>query len=310
MLQMVPLTGAGVEEEDGKPSSATQFFAIPTSKRKKPAAGPKPVVAPPATGAPPGPPPGAPPIGVPPVGGPPAGGVPMGPTPVGIQGPVASGPVAAGPVVARGGSGSPFGGAQTADAGLGADQNRSRSLRVYAIVLGLFGMAFLMMVVAVVGVIFVPGLLSGDGEGDTEAVAAYQAGAPAGTPARAGPQDTAVEEVVVPSAPSSPRTPRPAASAGGGASAPAAAPKPRPTSAPGTVTVKVAPGTPTTGVEVKCPGGFRSRGNFAADSVTITGVPQEDCSVLFKGGPPAKYTPVRGGQTLNCSFQGTSAICK
>lgn len=226
---------------------------------------------------------------------------------MGIQGPVASGPVAPGSI-AQGGAAnrSPFAAAQSVDQGYAADQSRSRSLRVYAIVLGLFGTAFVMMVVAVVGVIFVPGLLKGEGKGD--GVAAVEPGPVVNNePKKKGKaEDTAVADVDVPSAPVKVhKNP-----GGGGGGTPAPPKQPQSPKGPAAVTVKVAAGTPSTGVEITCPGGFRNRGTFASDVAVVSNVPQEDCTVFFKGGPPAKYKPVHGGQTLTCSFQGTTALCK
>lgn len=78
----------------------------------------------------------------------------------------------------------------------------------------------------------------------------------------------------------------------------------------GAVTVILTGAARATSVEITCPGGFRDRGEFAQGVAVVPAVPPEDCTVRFKGGPPAKYAPVRGGQSLSCSFQGTTALCK
>src|SRR5690606_18706160 len=105
--------------------------------------------------APSGPPPGAPPPGASSLGSGPPGPPSMPPGGFGIQGPVASGPVASGPT-----SSTPFAVAQPPPAG--ADDDRAQSWRVYAIVLGLSGLAFATMVLAVVAVLVMPGMLEGD----------------------------------------------------------------------------------------------------------------------------------------------------
>jgi len=322
MLQMVPLAESD-DDDDGKPSSATQFFAIPGAKKKKPAAPPKPAGPPPGApraAGPPGAPPGAPPPGGPPpaaagIAAPGMGSMPPGPAPIGIQGPVAggaiAGPTAAATPAAAGAT--PFG-AAAPDAGMG-DQQRASSFRVYAIVLGLFGMAFLAMVIGVAAIIFVPGLLnqSGDANADAGSSTTPSQQAPTVAPKRGG-EDTAVEEDIpdLPPAPvrRTPRRPSSGSSTSGGSSAPAPAPAPRAPSGPAPVTVNLAAGTPSSSIEIKCPSGFRNRASFAGGAATVANVPQEDCTIYFKGGPPAKFKPVKGGQTLSCRFQGTQAICQ
>ena len=44
-------------------------------------------------------------------------------------------------------------------------------------------------------------------------------------------------------------------------------------------------------------------------TATVADVPQEDCSLIFKGGPPARNM-IRGGQTLSCNFPSGQAVCK
>ena len=67
---------------------------------------------------------------------------------------------------------------------------------------------------------------------------------------------------------------------------------------------------PTTGVEVSCPGGFRLRVMFEDGLATVPGVPAEHCSVHFKGPVNARFQPVRGGQSLLCYLQGSTAVCE
>jgi hypothetical protein len=42
----------------------------------------------------------------------------------------------------------------------------------------------------------------------------------------------------------------------------------------------------------------------------VSGVPQESCTVHFKGGAPASFGPVRGGQGLSCNIVGNTAVCQ
>ena len=97
-----------------------------------------------------------------------------------------------------------------------------------------------------------------------------------------------------------------------------AAPKPKPKPAParssgsvgaGPFVVKLAQGA--TSVEVKCGGGYRQRAAFAGGVATVPDLPVgEDCTVIFKGGPPAQFRPVRAHMTVECSLQGTTAVCE
>ena len=65
----------------------------------------------------------------------------------------------------------------------------------------------------------------------------------------------------------------------------------------------------TQGLEVDCPSGFRERTPLSAGQGRFAYVPKEDCTLWFKGGVPAQYGPVRGGQTLDCEIVGTTAVC-
>ena len=42
---------------------------------------------------------------------------------------------------------------------------------------------------------------------------------------------------------------------------------------------------------------------------SLDGVPAEDCTAFFKGGPPVK-TRVTAGRRVLCSFSGSTAVCK
>jgi len=39
-------------------------------------------------------------------------------------------------------------------------------------------------------------------------------------------------------------------------------------------------------------------------------VPTESCVLHFKGGTPARFSPVSGGQSISCYIQGSTAVCK
>lgn len=66
----------------------------------------------------------------------------------------------------------------------------------------------------------------------------------------------------------------------------------------------------TQGLEVDCPSGFRERTPLMGGEGRFAYVPKEDCTLWFKGGVPAQFGPVRGGQTLACEIVGTTAICE
>lgn len=280
-LRMVPLVDEGKDAEigDGPPQSATQFFAIPQPKRK-----PKPPPTPEAP-RPAGPPPAAGPAGAPPpmMGGmPPAGMV----APMGIQGPVASGPQAMP-------QGYPGMGAQMPP-GHDPDVNRAQSYRVFAIVAGLMFMVFTALIVTALLTVYAVYSFE---DPEPEKVAAV----PLPKPARA--VDTGVPAAPEPVAKPKPKprtTPRPRPKA-----------EPEPVAAPtdpGPASITVPASEPFTGMEVKCPSGFRERAMFAGGTATIQNVPREDCYAHLKGGQPVKIK-IRGGQSLRCTIIGTAADC-
>jgi hypothetical protein len=64
-----------------------------------------------------------------------------------------------------------------------------------------------------------------------------------------------------------------------------------------------------TGLEVACAdGSYRERRTLVENTATFDGVPSEDCTLLFKGGVPAKYQPLKYG-TWYCSLTGATAVC-
>lgn len=61
-------------------------------------------------------------------------------------------------------------------------------------------------------------------------------------------------------------------------------------------------------LELTCSGGFRARADVKTNTAVFDGVPNEECTLFFKGGPPAKYRPMRWG-TWSCGLSGTTAVC-
>lgn len=108
------------------------------------------------------------------------------------------------------------------------------------------------------------------------------------------------EEAAPPPAPP-PAPPRARVSAARPATAP---------SGPSPLTVRLADPTQAVSFEVNCPSGFRQRASFVGGSGTLADVPNETCRLIFHGGAPLSYGPVHGGQSLGCSFSGTTAVCR
>ncbi|MBT3219101.1 MAG: serine/threonine protein kinase [Proteobacteria bacterium] len=86
-------------------------------------------------------------------------------------------------------------------------------------------------------------------------------------------------------------------------------PEPEPTTGP--AEIRVAPDQQQfTSMEVRCKSGFRARGNFNTFRAVVHNVPlNEDCTVFFKGGPPARAA-IQGGQTKRCVFKGATSDCR
>lgn len=327
MLKMVPMSEDDDDAEDvgAAPKSATQFFAIPKSKKASPSLPPgsapaiggaaptatnrslPPGAAPPMGGGAPAALPGTPPPGPGGFGGPPPGGMPGG-----MGGPMAiSGPIAAGPT-ASSGSRSPFEVGAPPDAGSADPETRARSFRIYAIVLALFFLFFMTTVIAVAALV----ITTRAGEDDTEKPVAKVEKVERESvkkKSKGGGGDTGAA-LPPPPPPPPPKAAAPRSSGGSKstASAPSSsapsAPAPRASSGPGPITIKVGGGK-WTGVEVTCPSGARQRGAFNGDSSTVPSIPKEDCELHFKGGPPAKFRPVSGGNTYNCNFNSNVMQC-
>ncbi len=316
-LRMVPLTAEDGDAEigQGKPSSSTEFFALPKRqsaeavselKRNDPIAqASRPLGAPPS--APSGPPPGSMPHGGVPAGPGLPPGMPMA-VPMGISGPVAQGPLPPGYAAYQSGGLPP---------GANDDLERAKSYRVFAVVAGLMTMVMCALVVSLMVLSY----------GFYLTTQQEQAKGPESVPTVPAPRGPTVDtggKVAPPPPPPppgnnpSPKQPRPPSPAGGNNPAPAT-PKPPPQPKPpapvasGPVTIKIGATDPYTSVELKCDGGERARGSFAGGVATIPNVPgpgQDTCRVVFKGGGGLPAAAVEGGRTYNCSFQGTVAICK
>lgn len=93
------------------------------------------------------------------------------------------------------------------------------------------------------------------------------------------------------------------------ATAPATPPRPAVPNGT-TLIITMTDESPTTGIEVSCPGGFRLRVPFEGRVASVPGVPVEHCSVHFKGAVNARFQPVKGGQSLLCYLQGSTAVCE
>ena len=327
MLQMVSLSNDFDldDDDDGKASSATAFFAIPAPKDKSPSAS----LSPPSPSAPAPPPVAASPVAAGPVAAGPVAAGPVASGPV-ASGPIAQGPIVQGPVAGSGRAGqvasystgqaaSPFqvsGDKPPPPADHGA---RTQSNRVYAILLLMF---FLVGIAVFMAVWFRP-TSDGDDAGitDQDGIAeesnrtssgsgpggdgAAGAGKNKGTNPSGGGTDTGSYE----DNPTPPPKPKPPRVVGGGQGGTPAKPT-KPKVGSGTINFAVTGGSATM-VEVTCPSGYRKRANLSAGSATLTGLPRgEQCTAHFKGGAPASFSPVTGGQSLRCALTDTTANCK
>ncbi|MAY81656.1 MAG: hypothetical protein CL930_12835 [Deltaproteobacteria bacterium] len=307
MMKMVPLSDSGEYlDADGDPNS-TQMIALPTPKgtRSKSSSAPPPPGGraggppPPPGGRSGGPPPppgarGGPPPA--PMGGPPpiarqsAGGPPS--PPMGIQGPVAS----AGGVAQQ----TPF--QATTNAGGGnPEEQRVQSNRVYAIVFGT--MAMVCVAILVLALTRIGGSDSEETVETTVATNTTQAkpiksrvdtgGPPTPPPRRTTPRATSSSKPRR----SSPKAPATTSSA--------------PSAGRGTVIVTIKDASQASAVELVCSAGsYRKRQSFSGGVARFSGVPGSNCELYFKGGIPAKFTPVRAGKSYGCSIIGTTAVCK
>ncbi len=202
----------------------------------------------------------------------------------GIQGPTASGAV-----------GTPF---QASQPPPSAPQKEKRvsSFRVYALVMAVFVLGCTAVVLAV----WFGQMRDKPSSEPTTTTTTAVADAPVRQPKAA--KDTGEEPEPEPQ-------PRRTTTRKATTTAPAAPAAPK--SNPGTLTVKMTDQTFLTTIEVTCPSGMRQRAAISpGGSATVSNVPNETCVLHFKGGAPARFSPVSGGQSLSCYIQGTTAVCK
>jgi len=71
------------------------------------------------------------------------------------------------------------------------------------------------------------------------------------------------------------------------------------------VTSELPPGA---SLEITCASGWRERVSITENTGIFDNVPNEDCTLQFKGGVPARYHHITQG-TFYCSLTGTTAVC-
>ncbi|MES2639005.1 MAG: protein kinase [Myxococcota bacterium] len=293
MLQMVPLSDNEDEKEAGNDPSATSFFAIPAPKAERAKAS-SPPSAPPAAVS--GPPAGRPAFNGPPAFNPtPIAGGPMGPPQ--MQAPQ---PMVSGPVVSYGGAsgGTPFQVAGPQPTGNNNADSRVQSVRVFAVLLGVFALACV-AVLSVVALWFFQ-MKATEKPIETVAVAAPP-------PVKKTPkEDTGVQKPIetkpapVKQKQTNNNGPKPVAVA--------AAPK-LGAKAPITVTFTGSP-IPTS-VEVNCSGGFRDKRSLSGGTASVPDVPTSDnCQLHPKGAGAPTSANVRAGNSYNCTISGTVTSCR
>ncbi len=80
------------------------------------------------------------------------------------------------------------------------------------------------------------------------------------------------------------------------------------TDGPGTVNIWLEGDYPHNQLELACVSGHRDRINITDNTVVFQGVPDTDCTLQYKGGPPATFQPMRWG-TYRCQLNATQAVC-
>ncbi len=294
MLQMMPLSDNEDEKEAGNDPSATSFFAIPAPKSERPKAGSAPPSAAPMSMS--GPPAARPAFNGPPTFNPTpiSGGGSMGPPPSHAPQPMVSGPV-----VSYGGAANntPFQVAGPQPTGNNNAESRVQSVRVFAVLLGVFALAC----VAVLSVVALWFFQMQKVEKPVETVAVA---APAPQVKKAKEDTGQVAKVETKAAPVRPRTvkdPTPRAP-----SAPAA---PR-LGAKAAVNVTFTGSPIPTSVEITCPS-FRDKRSLNNGSATVPDVPTgESCQLHPKGAGAPTSASVSGGKSYTCAISGTVTSCR
>ena len=303
MLEMAPLSVDQDTADASDDPSATQFFAIPAPKAERTAAPP-----PPGPGNFQPPPPAGPPIGHGPPGGVPR--PPIGAPPAPAGGIRSGGPMIQGPVATQGGGATPFqvSGQQPGQNSQALAQQRVQSNRVYAIIFAVF----MLVCMAVFVAIWIPRWVMGDNEPAEEVVASNNL-----TGNASGSKKKKVEAADTGEVAPAPKPKKRSSSRSGSSSRSSSSSSSSGSSAaraptgPAPLRVTMADANQATSVEVTCSSsGFRQRAAISGNTATVSNVPQESCTLHFKGGAPAKYSPVRGGQSLSCNIIGTTGVCK
>jgi hypothetical protein len=208
-----------------------------------------------------------------------------------------------GPVVSYGGAqngGTPFKVSGPTPTGNTNEGSRVQSMRVWAVVIGVFGLACVAGVTVLALILIVPKMTDKPKEDPPVTVAKADPPKPThvdrddtGKP-RPKQQDPA---------PTSKPRPRPTTTG-------TSAPPPQKPSATGTLTMSFSGTSLPTSVEVRCNGGFVDRKGVSGGSVTVANVPTADTCQAYPKGVVATAYPVHGGRSYSCSFTGTTTSCK
>ena len=183
--------------------------------------------------------------------------------------------------------------------GANPDEQRVQSNRVYAIVLGMFGLVCL----ALLAQVFLP---DGDDASSSKSSEVVATTTKPKNNTRSKTVDTG-----------GPTAPPPVARRPARSSAPARAPAQRSTTSRagsagrGTVIIKLPDSTQASAAELVCTAGaYRLRKPFSSGVASFSGVPGGACTVFFKGGIPAKFSPVTAGRSYTCNIMGITAVCR
>lgn len=302
MLSMEALAESLDQPVPATDGNSTEFWALPASGSDRQQAMPPPPVPGGRTSAPP-PPPGA--SRQPPRPPPPPPGLVAGAASAAAVTPPPPRMGASVAVDSSAGPRTPFRAEQAvakAKAQVGVqNENRVQSNRVYAIVFGMF----VFCSIAVMLLLFV------DWGGEEPApVAQSQPATTSSTDSKRDREPASREDTgfTPPPQPVRRRTSK-------ASSSPSRAPSTSAPAAPkvggGSVIVKLTDASQARAVELICgAGSYRKRQPFAAGVTKFGGVPGGQCTLYFKGGIPAKFTPVSRGRSYNCSIIGQTAVCK
>lgn len=79
--------------------------------------------------------------------------------------------------------------------------------------------------------------------------------------------------------------------------------------APGRVNIVLEPPYEVRWLELTCGEDFRERVDLVENTGVFSKVPPGECTLHFKGGPPARYRPITAG-SWRCSLVSSTAICR